>query len=197
MDLEKRVIRHFELSAELQRESAATLAGLIARASQLLADSLLQGGKVLSCGSGNSSGQAQHLATALLNRFERERPGLPALGIGSEGHTLTAIASDSSYKEIHAKQIKALGQANDALLIICAGRPSRSVLEAVKAAHDRDMKVVALTADDGGEIADLLQSADVELRVPAQRLSTVQETHLIIINSLCDLIDMQIFGEES
>jgi len=197
MDLQQRVLRRFELSIRTQQDTSLTLSTVIVHASEVISACLLQGGKILSCGPGGSAGQSQHFATALLNRFDRERPGLPAICIGNDGQLLTAIANDSSYKEVYSKQIRALAQQADVLLLICAASTSRSVLEAIKAGHDRDMVIVALTGDDGGEIADLLHMADVEIRVPAQDPYTIQETHLIIINTLCDLIDTQIFGEET
>ncbi len=197
MDLQQRVLRRFELSIKTQQDTSRTLSTVIVHASEIIAACLLHGGKILSCGPGSSAGQSQHFATALLNRFDRERPGLPAICIGSDGQLLTAIANDSSYKEVYSKQIRTLAHQGDVLLLICAGCTSRSVLEAIKAGHDRSMVIVALTGDEGGEIADLLQSGDVEIRVPAQEPATIQETHLIILNSLCDLIDTQIFGEET
>ncbi len=197
MDLQQRVLRRFELSIRTQQATSLTLSTVIVHASEVISACLLQGGKILSCGPGSSAGQSQHFATALLNRFDRERPGLPAICIGNDGQLLTAIANDSTYKEVYSKQIRALAQQADVLLLICAGSTSRSVLAAINAGHDRDMVIVALTGDDGGEIADLLQSTDVEIRVPAQDPATIQETHLIIINTLCDLIDTQIFGEET
>lgn len=197
MDLQQRVLRRFELSIKTQQDTSRTLSTVIVHASEIISACLLQGGKVLSCGPGASAGQSQHFATALLNRFDRERPGLPAICVGNDGQLLTAIANDSSYKEVYSKQIRALAQQGDVLLLICAGNTSRSIVEAIKAGHDRNLAIIALTGDDGGEIADLLQSGDVEIRVPAQEPATIQEIHLIIINSLCDLIDTQIFGEET
>lgn len=197
MDLQHRISAHFEASIQLQRESLSGLASSIALASERMVESLLQGGRIITCGAGSSTALAQHLTVALVNRFERERPGLPALCISSDGLVLTAIATEGGYKEIYARQVKALAQPGDLLLVICADRPPRSVLEAVKASHERDLSVVALISDEGGEISDLLQSADIELRVPAHRPVSVLETQLILINSLCDLIDTQIFGEES
>src|SRR5690606_16605811 len=158
-----RVFQHFEMSMEAQKEAAATLSIEIVQAATLLADCLLQGGKILACGPSLSAGIAQHFTTSLINRFERERPGLPALCISQDATLLTSIASDASFREIYARPIKTLGQQGDILLLICAGRITRSVLEAVRAAHERGMTVLALSGEDGGEIADLLQSGDVEL----------------------------------
>jgi D-sedoheptulose 7-phosphate isomerase len=197
MDLQQRVLRRFELSIKTQQEASLTLSPVIVHASEVIAACLLQGGKILSCGPGGSNGQSSHFVTALLNRFDRERPGLPAICIGNDGQLLTAIANDSAYKEVYSKQIRTLGLQGDVLLLVCAGRASRNVLEAVRAAHDRGMAIVALTGDEGGEIGDLLQSGDLEVRVPAQETATIHEIHLFIVNSLCDLIDTQIFGEET
>jgi D-sedoheptulose 7-phosphate isomerase len=197
MDLQQRVFRYFEMSMDAQRETAAALSAEIVRAAEILTECLLQGSKILSCGPASSSGQAQYFASAMLNRFERERPGLPVFCISHDAALLTSVANDASFREIYARQIKTLGQQGDILLLICAGRTTRSVIEAIKAAHERSMIIIALTGDDGAEIADLLQSADLELRVSAQRAANTQETHLITINILCDLIDTQIFGDES
>ncbi len=197
MDLQHYVVSHFDHSMAAQRDTLSAMAPGIARAGAVMAESLLQGGRIISCGSGSSGSLAQQLALALVHRFDRERPGLPALCISTEGHLLTAIAGDLSLREVYASQIKTLGQETDVLVMVCAGRTSRSILEAIKAGHDRDMKVIALTGPDGDEIADLLQSSDVELRVSAQSAAAVQETHLIMINSLCALIDTQIFGDQT
>ena len=159
--------------------------------------SLLNDGKVLSCGNGGSAADAQHFSAELLGRFERERPGLPAVALTTDSSTLTAIANDYEYANVFAKQVRALGQAGDILLAISTSGNSENVLRAVTTAHSRGMKVVALTGRDGGTIAQSLNSDDVELRVPADRTCRVQEVHLLIIHCLCDLIDVGILGNDS
>ena len=156
--------------------------------------SLLNDGKILSCGNGGSAGDAQHFSAELLNRFEKERPGLPAIAITTDSSTLTAIANDYSYNEIFSKQVSALGQSNDVLLAISTSGNSANVMEAMKAAHERDMKIVALTGRDGGAMADLLSTEDIEIRVPADRTARIQEVHLVVIHCLCDYIDTKLFG---
>ncbi len=139
---------------------------------------------------------AQHFSSEMLNRFERERPSLPAIALTTDTSTITSIANDYSYEEIFSKQIRALGQEGDVLLAISTSGNSANVVQAIHAAHDRNMHVVALTGRDGGQIAPLLLPDDVEIRVPSNVTARVQEVHLLVIHCLCDLIDHQLFGSE-
>ena len=184
---------HFEESIAAKRQAKAVLPVRIAAAGLLMATSLRDGGKILSCGNGGSAGDAQHFSSELLNRFEMERPALPAMALTTDSSTLTSIANDYSYNEIFSKQIMALGQAPDVLLAISTSGNSANVVAAVTAAHQRDMRVVALTGCDGGEIAGSLSENDIELRVPVKRTARIQEVHLLVIHCLCDLIDNSLF----
>jgi len=158
---------------------------------------LLENGKILCCGNGGSAGDAQHFSAELLNRFERERPGLPALALTADSSTITAIANDYSYEEIFSKQISALGQAGDVLLAISTSGNSANVIQAIKAGQDREMLVVALTGKDGGGVARSLSDKDVEIRVSSDSTARIQEVHLVVIHCLCDFIDTQLFpGDE-
>ncbi len=194
MDLQNRILGHFLESIETKQRSASELVEPIQRAGDLMVECLLKEGKILSCGNGGSAGDAQHFSAELLNRFEKERPGLPALAITTDSSTLTAIANDYHYNEIFSKQVSALGQAGDILLGISTSGNSANVIEAIKAAHDRDMTVVALTGRDGGKIAESLRATDLEIRVPAERTARIQEVHLVVIHCLCDFIDTKLFG---
>jgi len=159
-----------------------------------MGQSLRNDGKILSCGNGGSAGDAQHFSSELLNRFERERPGLPAIALTTDSSTLTSIANDYAYEEIFAKQVRALGKAGDVLLAISTSGNSANVNRAIVAAHERDMQIVALSGRDGGAMSALLNAGDVEIRVPAERTARIQEIHLVIIHCLCDLIDESLFG---
>ena len=194
--MDDRVLAHFRESVAV-KQASETLAPQIAKAAQLMLQSLLNDGKVLSCGNGGSAADAQHFSAELLGRFERERPGLPAVALTTDSSTLTAIANDYEYANVFAKQVRALGQAGDILLAISTSGNSENVLRAVATAHSRGLKVVALTGRDGGTIAQSLNSDDVELRVPADRTCRVQEVHLLIIHCLCDVIDVGILGNDS
>ena len=194
MDLQDRILGHFLESIETKQKAAGDLVAVIQMAGEAMVVSLLNDGKILSCGNGGSAGDAQHFSAELLNRFEKERPGLPAIAITTDSSTLTAIANDYSYNEIFSKQVSALGQSNDVLLAISTSGNSANVMEAMKAAHERDMKIVALTGRDGGAMADLLSAEDIEIRVPADRTARIQEVHLVVIHCLCDYIDTKLFG---
>ena len=191
--MEERVLEHFRESIAV-KQSAAELAPLIAAASHLMTQALLADGKILSCGNGGSAADAQHFSSELLNRFELERPGLPAVALTTDSSTLTSIANDYEFADIFAKQVRALGHGDDVLLGISTSGNSTNVLRAIHAAHERGMKIVALTGRDGGTIAQALGDDDLELRLPAQRTARIQEVHLLIIHCLCDLIDAELLG---
>ncbi len=194
MDLQDRILGHFVESIETKQQAASELVAPIQLAGDCMVDSLLKEGKILSCGNGGSAGDAQHFSAELLNRFEKERPGLPAVAITTDSSTLTAIANDYDYNEIFSKQVSALGQAGDVLLAISTSGNSGNVITAIHAAHEREMTVVALTGRDGGEIGKLLNEKDIEIRVPADRTARIQEVHLVVIHCLCDFIDTKLFG---
>ena len=194
MDAETRVRTHFSESIEVKEAAANVLPERIAAAGLLMGQSLQNEGKILSCGNGGSAGDAQHFSSELLNRFERERPGLPGVALTTDSSTLTSIANDYSYEDIFAKQVRALGRDGDILLAISTSGNSENVNRAIVAAHERQMPVVALSGKDGGPMAELLTVNDVEIRVPADRTARIQEVHLVVIHCLCDLIDEHLFG---
>jgi D-sedoheptulose 7-phosphate isomerase len=160
-----------------------------------MTDALNRRGKILSCGNGGSAGDSQHFSAELLNRFEIERPGLAAVALTTDTSTLTAIANDYAFQQIFSKQVMALGNPGDCLLAISTSGNSDNVLEAVHAAHDQKMNVIALTGGDGGSIRESLASSDVEICVPSSRTARVQEIHLIVIHCLCDAIDQALFND--
>lgn len=192
----ERVRQHFHDSIQTKILAMDNLADSIVAAGKMMAQCLLDNHKILSCGNGGSAGDAQHFSSELLNRFETERPGLPAIALTTDTSTITSIANDYSYNEIFSKQIKALGQPGDILLAISTSGNSRNVVEAIHAAHDRHLHVIAMTGRDGGDIATLLKPHDIEIRVLSPTTSRIQETHLLVIHCLCDLIDRQLFGNE-
>ncbi|MGA7799762.1 MAG: phosphoheptose isomerase [Gammaproteobacteria bacterium] len=192
-----RITRHFQDSIVAKQQALASVAPAIARAAGEITRALLDGGKVLSCGNGGSAADAQHFASELLNRFEMERPGLPAFALTTDSSTLTSIANDYDFDEVFAKQVRALGQDGDVLLAITTSGTSPNVVQAVHAAHDRGMTVIAMTGRDGGTVAGMLNPDDVETRVANPSTARIQEVHVLIIHCLCDLIDQQLLGQES
>jgi D-sedoheptulose 7-phosphate isomerase len=196
MDPVTRVREHFAESVATKQTAADALAESIAAAGRVMSDALLADGKILSCGNGGSAADAQHFSSELLNRFEMERPGLPAMALTTDASTVTSISNDYSYEEIFSKQVRALGKPQDVLLGISTSGNSENVIRAISAAHERGMKVVAFSGRDGGRMADLFEEGDVEIRVPATRTARIQEVHLLVIHCLCDLIDTTLLGTE-
>lgn len=194
MSISDSVRRIFSDSIRVKQEALQVLDAPIARAVESMVQTLRDGGKVLSCGNGGSAADAQHFSAELLNRFEIERPALPAVALTTDSSTLTSIANDYHYDEVFAKQVRALGRNGDCLLAISTSGNSPNVVQAIHAAHEQGMRVVALTGRDGGEMAALLGGDDVEVRVPAQSTARVQEVHLLTIHCLCDQIDAQLFA---
>ena len=191
----ERIKAHFTESIQTKIEAAETLPESIAQAANMMVEALMNGNKILSCGNGGSAGDAQHFSSELLNRYERERPSLPAMALTTDTSTLTSIANDYSYDEVFSKQVRALGQPGDILLAISTSGNSKNVINAMQAALSRDMTIVALTGKDGGEMAGFLGPNDVEIRVPSHRTARIQEVHLLAIHNLCDCIDETLFPQ--
>ncbi len=195
MDLISRINQNFQESISTKQIAADLLAEPLAPAAQMITRCLLGGGKVLSCGNGGSAGDAQHFSSEMLNRFEMERPGLPAVALTTDSSTLTSIANDYSYDQIFSKQVSALGQPGDILLAISTSGNSANVNRAIEAAHEREMHVIALSGKQGGDMVALLTSDDVEIRVPSDSTARIQEVHLLAIHCICDLVDHQLLGQ--
>jgi len=185
--------KSFTESIQTKIAAAEVLPVPIEKAANMMVQALIRGNKILSCGNGGSAGDAQHFSSELLNRYERDRPSLPAMALTTDTSTITSIANDYSYDEIFSKQIKALGQPGDILLAISTSGNSRNVINAMEAALARDMTIVALTGKDGGEMAGFLSENDVEIRVPSSRTARIQEVHLLVIHNLCESIDNALF----
>jgi D-sedoheptulose 7-phosphate isomerase len=197
MDTTRRIRAHFAASAQLKLAAADELAPDIARAAALMTDCLLANGKILACGNGGSASDAQHFAAEMVGRFERERPELPAISLATDTSILTALANDYDFAQVFAKQVRALGDAGDVLLAISTSGNSGNVVAAVDAAHERGMRIVALTGKGGGRVGELVTSDDVHLCVPHTVTARIQEVHLLTIHCLCDAIDASLLGDEA
>jgi D-sedoheptulose 7-phosphate isomerase len=194
MSLQDRIINHFTTSLRTQQATLASLGELIEFASQRLVVTLLNDKKIIACGNGRSAILAQLLSSAMLNQYERDRPSLPAIALTTDTTTITAIANDYHFDDIFAKQLRALGQSGDVLVAYTDGNNSANIAKAIATAHDKDITVIALTGNNGGMIAPLLNETDIEIRVPSNTSAHIQEAHTLITHCLCDLIDHQLFG---
>ena len=195
MDIQSRVIRHFQDSIETKQRVLTALAPAIAKASHAMVECLKSGGKILTCGNGGSAGDSQHFAAELIGRFEREREELAAIALTTDTSILTAVANDYSFDEIFSKQVRGLGKPGDVLFAISTSGNSKNVVAAIEAAHLKGMHVVGMTGRSGGKIAGLMDTGDVLLNVDSQATTRIQEVHLLTLHCLCDAIDNLMFGE--
>jgi D-sedoheptulose 7-phosphate isomerase len=194
MSLQNRIINHFTNSIQAQQDTMNSLGELIEFASQRLVATLLNDKKIITCGNGRSAAIAQFLSSAMLNQYERDRPSLPAIALTTDTTTITAIANDYHFDDVFAKQLRALGQSGDILVAYTDGNNSANIAKAIATAHDKDITVIALTGNNGGMIAPLLNEADVEIRIPSDISAHIQEVHTLVTHCLCGLIDHQLFG---
>ena len=193
--LEQRIQQQFFDSADAKYAAAEALTRPVCDAAQILLNCITSGGKVLACGNGGSAGDAQHFAAELVGRFERERPGLPAISLATDTSILTAVGNDYGYQQVFSKQVQALGQPGDVLLAISTSGNSGNVIAAIEAAHEKDMAVIALTGKGGGRIGAMLSDRDMHICVPHDRTARIQEVHLLAIHCLCDAVDVALLGE--
>ncbi|MFZ0486161.1 MAG: phosphoheptose isomerase [Arenicellales bacterium] len=189
-----RVTAHFNESIANLQAAADTVTDAVARAAERISQSLLNGGKMLICGNGGSAADAQHFSSELLNRFEAERPGLPAVAITTDASTLTSIANDYEYADVFGRQIRALGQPGDVLFVITTSGNSQNILQALHAGHEKDMTCIALNGRDGGKAAQITSGEDINIIAPGNSTARIQEVHGLVIHCICDLIDWRIFG---
>ena len=187
--LQERVAAHFAESIKAKQQAAEVLVEPTVQAAELLLACLMNDGRFLICGNGGSAADAQHFAAEMTGRFEKERMELAAIALTTDTSALTAIGNDYGFEHIFSKQVRALGRAGDVLVGISTSGNSANVIEAIKAAHGRDMRVIALTGRDGGKIAAMLQDSDILLNVPYPRTARIQENHILLIHAICDCID--------
>jgi len=191
----QRVFENFKESIDVIQEAMDRIAADIVAAANAMLNALHQDCKILCCGNGGSAADAQHFSAEMINRFETERSGLPALALTTDSSTLTAIANDYGYEEAFAKQVTALGRPKDVLFVITTSGDSGNILRAVRAAQERDMACVALNGRDGGKLTSLLSRDDVNILVPGPSTARIQEVHGIVIHCICDLIDRQLLSQ--
>lgn len=196
MDLTARIHKHFEDSAQVKLHSKDVLTQPIAATAQAMVSCLQQDGKILCCGNGGSAADSQHFAAELINRFEIERPGLAAVALTTDSSVLTSIANDYDYNQIFSKQVSALGRSGDILLAISTSGNSVNVVAAISAAHERKMRVIALTGRDGGKMGTMLKEGDIHICVPTQSTARIQEVHLLALHCICDGIDHMLYGDK-
>jgi D-sedoheptulose 7-phosphate isomerase len=197
MNAQNRIRKHFSDSQQALTDALDSLSGQIETTAITLANALDAGGKLLICGNGGSAADALHFSGELLNKFVMVRKPLAAIALNADISTITSIANDFAFEQVYSKQVEALGNPEDILIVFTTSGNSTNINRAIEAANQRDMRTIALTGKTGGEAAKLLRPQDIELRVPNDTTARIQEVHGIIIHCLCDLIDQQLFGEQA
>ena len=196
MDLQARVKRHFEDSAQTKLRAAETLSEPVVHAIDTMVEALIAGGKILACGNGGSAADAQHFSAEFVGRFERERPELCAIALTTDTSILTAVGNDYGFDHIFSRQVRALGAPGDVLIAISTSGNSPNVLAAIEAAHQREMVVIGLSGRGGGKMNQALKDTDIHICVPHERTARIQEVHLLVLHCLCDAVDVQLLGEQ-
>ena len=182
-------------SIQAQIAAGEALPSALEAAALTIVQSLINGNKVLCCGSSNNQMLAAHFANLLVNFYETERPCLPAIALSKQ---LTHLSSENNTatSDGFSRQVRAYGQAGDLLVVVTITGNEKEVISAAEAALTRDMQVIVLSGNDGGELAGLLGPNDVEIRVPSKRPSRIVESHLFNIHCLSELIDLTLFPQE-
>lgn len=195
--LEQQIQQHFIDSADLKYQAAQALSAPISSAVQALLACITGGGKILACGAGASASQAQMFAGLCVSGLERDRPELAAVALTSDSGFLGSISGNASLSNHYlARQVRSLGQASDVLLVVSISGNESCMIEAVDAAHERDMMVVVLTGMNGGALAGRVRETDVLITVPHERPLRVREVHELVLHCLCDGVDTQLLGEQ-
>ena len=173
-------------SIQVKEELLRDYVGQIKDIADLIIDCLKKGGKVILCGNGGSAADAQHIAAEFIGRFKRDRTALAAISLTTNTSVLTSLANDYGYDVVFSKQVEALGQKNDILIGISTSGKAKNVALALKQAKKNNLKTVAFTGGDGGELAKL---ADVSFIVPSSVTARVQEAHITVGHIICELVE--------
>ena len=193
----QRIQQQFIDSADIQYQCAQNLAPAVEAALGAILASVTGGGKVLACGNGASVGLVQAFASAFVGRFERDRPELAALALGSNAAVFTGLYNAFDARSVYARQVRALGQPGDTLLVVTSLSQAPEILGAVEAAHEREMTVVALCGARAGALGQLLKDTDVLVCVPSERLPRIHEAHQVVLHCICDGVDVQLLGDDA
>ncbi|MCA1944043.1 MAG: D-sedoheptulose 7-phosphate isomerase [Desulfovibrio sp.] len=184
------VLTHGQDGAELRAAFFQNHAQLVVDIARHIALRLAEGGKILLCGNGGSAADAQHLAAEWVNRYQMERPPLPALALTTDTSILTAIGNDYGYELVFKKQVQALAGPGDALLAFSTSGNSANVVHALKAAREKRCLTVGFSGESGGEMAPL---CDYLVAVPSTVTALIQEVHIAVGHCLCRLVDHFLF----
>lgn len=192
--MQEKIRTIFTESIQTQIAAVESLTPDIAIAVERIVNALINGNRILCCGSGSATAIAEVFVTHLVHQYDMQRPSLPAISLSTNNVLASRLQLDNEQDEFFAKQVKVLGHNNDILVVLSANGYCQSVIKAIEAAVTKDMMIIALTGYDGGEIAGLLGENDVELRIPSDNPARINEIYLLLINLMAQLIDNSLFG---
>ncbi len=179
------IAQHLKQTSEtLARMAEQTEA--VEQVAQKLSDALRSGKKMVVFGNGGSAADAQHFAAELVGRFEKERPGLPAIALTTDTSILTAVGNDYGYDQVFARQVQALVQPGDIVIGISTSGNAKSVLNAIHSARQQKAWTVGLTGGTGGQLKAAVDSC---ICVPSPRTAHIQECHIAMIHAICARVD--------
>lgn len=193
-DAQEYITQHIAEHMEAVAQSASRVTPSLEHAAERLVTSLLSDGRILACGNGSTNTLAQYFCTCLLNRYEHDRPALPAINLGGDATTFAAICRDSRFNETFSRQVRALGKEGDVLLALSDDGNKANLIQAIQAAHERQMLVIVMTASEDTDLHSLLHPQDVEITLPGLSHTMAAEVMLVLLNSLCGLVENMLFG---
>lgn len=188
--MEENILKAFEESISVKDSFAKKNAGAIADVSRMIAESFNDGKKLLLFGNGGSGTDASHIAAEFVNRFKRERPGLPALSLNTDMAVITSIANDYDFSEIFARQLKSLAVEGDVVIAITTSGTSANMIKAMEVAKKRKLRTVVFTGAKGEKFA---AKADYAFVVPSDNTPRIQETHITLGHVLCQMVEEILF----
>lgn len=184
----------FASHMEHTAQAASTVGPAIEQAADAFVNALLNDGKIVTCANGNANVIAQYFCTAFLNRFEQDRPALPAINLGADATTYSAICRDNRFNDTFSRQVKAIGKPGDLLFVIVDDGHKANLIQAIQAAHNREMNVVVLSAREKSDITSLMHTEDHEIALNDLSPTEATPLLLLVINALCSLVDGKLFG---
>ncbi|MEO9654742.1 SIS domain-containing protein [Marinomonas dokdonensis] len=196
MDFQEAIYTQFAHSFEAQQQALESLPPYIEHAARVIFTSIAGGGKVVCIGNSTGSHLSQYFSTLMLDRLDRERPGLPAINLNGDGAALLSIGHNDSYHDVFSKQITAIGNAGDVLFVIANRGNTSPIIQAIQAAHERKMSIVALTSPEAKNVSSLTSRDDTEIKINLLGTARVHECQLTVIHTLVDLLERQLFGYE-
>ncbi|SFR73204.1 phosphoheptose isomerase [Marinobacter daqiaonensis] len=191
---EESVNQWFGEHMEQTAMAASLVADRIPAVAETLVDTLLNDGKILTCANGSANTVAQYLSTSLLGRLDQDRPGLPAINLGADATTYSAICRDNRFNETFARQVTALGKPGDTLVVIVDDGHKANLIQAIQAAHEREIRVIVISAKEKTDITSLLQPHDQELALNDLDPVTAMPILMLVSTALCRLVEESLFG---